>query len=165
MAGIILKKSNEMHNDLCSFFGATSYRRFTLSMTQFINKTHVEGVKTICLFPYCYLFKDRCQKTHINHIRKISNFFKLILFNDFHWFLMTFPGKMSFFQANIKFHDFSRQDWNSMTFPGLYEPWYKFRWRFHWNLFLGFELTRFTIGSDNGLAPNRRQAITWNNDG
>ena len=35
---------------------------------------------------------------------------------------MTFPGKMPFFQANIKFHDFSRQDWNSMTFQGLYEP-------------------------------------------
>ena len=37
---------------------------------------------------------------------------------------MTFPGKMLFFQANIKFNDFSRQDLNSMNFPGLYEPWF-----------------------------------------
>ena len=33
---------------------------------------------------------------------------------------MTFPGKMSFFQANIKFHDFSRQDWNFMTFQSIH---------------------------------------------
>ena len=30
-------------------------------------------------------------------------------FNDLHWFSMTFPGKMPFFQANIKFHDFSKK--------------------------------------------------------
>ena len=35
---------------------------------------------------------------------------------------MIFPGKMSLFQANIEFIDFSGQDLNSMTFPGLYEP-------------------------------------------
>ena len=92
---------------------------------QFINKTHVEGVQTICLFPYCYLFKDRCQKTHDNHIRKISNFFKLVFFNDFHWFSMTFPGKISFFQANIKFHDFSRLVWTMFHFMlfGIYSYW------------------------------------------
>ena len=55
------KKNNKMHNDLPSFFGATSYV-FYYEYDQFINKTHVEGVQTICLFPYCYLFKDRCQK-------------------------------------------------------------------------------------------------------
>ena len=27
------------------------------------------------------------------------------------------------------------------------------------------QLTIFHIGSDNGLAPTRRQAIIWNNDG
>ena len=47
----------------------------------------------------------------------------MTFFNDFHWFSMTFPGKMPFFQVNIKFHDFSSQGLNSMTFPGLCEPW------------------------------------------
>ena len=32
----------------------------------------------------------------------------------------------------------------------------------HWNLFLRVKLT-ITIGLDNGLAPNRRQAIIWTN--
>ena len=41
---------------------------------------------------------------------------------DFHWFSMTFPGKMPFFRVNIKFHDFSSQGLNSMTFSGLCEP-------------------------------------------
>ena len=48
------------------------------------------------------------KKTHDNSIWKIFNFFKLILFNDFHWFTMTFPGKMSF----------SRPTSNSMIFQG-----------------------------------------------
>ena len=38
---------------------------------------------------------------------------------------------------------------------------YGFRLTFHWILFLTFKLT----GADNGLAPTRRQAITWANDG
>ena len=33
---------------------------------------------------------------------------------------------------------------------------FEFRLKFHWSL--------FSIGSDNGLAPNRRQAIIWTND-
>ena len=33
---------------------------------------------------------------------------------------------------------------------------YEFRLKFHSNLF---------FGSDNGLAPTRRQAIMWTNDG
>ena len=56
MAGIILEKSNEMHQDLPSSFGTTSY---TFNYDQFMNKTHVEGLQNICLFPYCYLFKDQ----------------------------------------------------------------------------------------------------------
>ena len=97
-----------------------------------MNKKHiVEGMQNICLFPYCYPFKDHYKKTHDSHIGKISNFFILIFFNDFHWFSMTLPGKMSFIHANIKFHDFSRQDWNSLTFPGLYEPrWWLLATRF-----------------------------------
>ena len=33
------------------------------------------------------------------------------------------------------------------------------------SLFLRFELTIFSTGSDNGLAPTRRQAIIWTSDG
>ena len=46
----------------------------------------------------------------------------ITFFNDFHWFSMTFPGKMPFFQVNIKFNDFSSLGLNSMTFPGLFQP-------------------------------------------
>ena len=44
---------------------------------------------------------------------------------------------------------------------------HEFRLIFHWSLFLRFELTILVqiIGSDNGLAPARRQAIVWTNDG
>ena len=53
---------------------------------------------------------------------KLSLTWHMKFFNDFHWFSMTFPGKLPFFQVNIKFHDFSSQGLNSMTFPGLCEP-------------------------------------------
>ena len=36
---------------------------------------------------------------------------------------------------------------------------------FHWSLFLCVQLKISTIGLDNGLASNRRQAIIWTNDG
>ena len=39
----------------------------------------------------------------------------------------------------------------------------KFRFDFHWNLFPGVQLTISQHGSGNGLAPKRRQAITWIN--
>ena len=55
---------------------------------------------------------------------KLSLTWHMKFFNDFHWFSMTFPGKIQFFQVNIKFHDFSSQGLNSMTFPGLCEPWF-----------------------------------------
>ena len=35
--------------------------------------------------------------------------------------------------------------------------------KFHWSLFLSVQLTTPGIGLDNGLAPNRRQAIIWSN--
>ena len=41
------------------------------------------------------------------------------------WFFFFFPGKIPFFQVNIKFNDFSSQGLNSMTFPGLCEPCYQ----------------------------------------
>ena len=37
--------------------------------------------------------------------------------------------------------------------------------RFHWGLFLRFQLTIFQHCSDNGLVPTRRQAVIWTNDG
>ena len=37
--------------------------------------------------------------------------------------------------------------------------------KFHWSLFLRVQLAISSIGSDNGLAPTRRQAIIWSNDG
>ena len=42
---------------------------------------------------------------------------------------------------------------------------YEFRLKFHWSLFLGVQLTISIIGLENGLAPTRRQAIIWSNDG
>ena len=42
---------------------------------------------------------------------------------------------------------------------------FEFRLKFHWSLFLRDRLTIFHLGSDNGLAPSRRQAIIWTNDG
>ena len=35
--------------------------------------------------------------------------------------------------------------------------------KFHWSLFLPVPLTITSTGLDNGLAPNRRQAIIWAN--
>ena len=113
MAGIILEKSNQVHQDLSSFFGTTSYT-FYYDQFMFMNKTNVEGLQNICLFPYCYLFKDHCQKTHDNHIQKISNFFKLIFFNDFSRQNVIFLGQHEIpwlFRARLNFHDFSRLVW------------------------------------------------------
>ena len=41
----------------------------------------------------------------------------------------------------------------------------KFWLRFHWSLSQGSNYQYSSIGSDNGLAPARRQAIIWTNDG
>ena len=38
-----------------------------------------------------------------------------------------------------------------------------FAYKFHWGLVLRFQLTITSIGLDNSLAPNRRQAISWTN--
>ena len=56
---------------------------------------------------------------------------------------------------------------NGRHFPDAFSwmQMYKFQLRFHWSLFLRVQLTIFSTGSDNGLGPNRRQAIIWSNDG
>ena len=41
----------------------------------------------------------------------------------------------------------------------------EFRLKFQWSLFPRVQLTYSSIGSDIGLAPSRRQAIIWTNDG
>ena len=40
---------------------------------------------------------------------------------------------------------------------------FKFWLKIHWSLFLKVQLTITNIGLDNGLGPNRRQAIIWTN--
>ena len=40
----------------------------------------------------------------------------------------------------------------------------EFKFKFHWNLFPGVQLTISQHGSGNGLALSRREAITWTND-
>ena len=42
---------------------------------------------------------------------------------------------------------------------------FEYRSKLHWGLFLMVQLTISSIGSDNDLAPTRRQAIIWTNDG
>ena len=84
---------------------------------QHMNKTHVEGMQNICLFPYCYLFKLKIvvKRNMIIMYEKYptsSNWYLLMNFTDFQWL----------FQAKC---NFSRPTSNSMTFPGLNEPWIK----------------------------------------
>ena len=55
---------------------------------------HSWKISASTLLLVCNPFKKHCQKTHNNHIWNVSNFFNSIFFNDFHWFSMTFPGKM-----------------------------------------------------------------------
>ena len=40
---------------------------------------------------------------------------------------------------------------------------FEFKIKFHWNMFLESNWQYVGIGSDNGLAPSRRQAIIWTN--
>ena len=42
---------------------------------------------------------------------------------------------------------------------------YKFRIKLYWRLSLWVNWQKYSIGSDNGLAPSRRQAIIWTNGG
>ena len=42
---------------------------------------------------------------------------------------------------------------------------FEFRLKFHWIMFLTVNWQYGSIGSDDGLAPTRRQAIIWTNDG
>ena len=51
--------------------------------------------------------------------------------------------------------------WNGFSWMKMFE----YRLKIHWSLFLRVKLRIFGIGSDNGLAPSRRQAIVWTNEG
>ena len=114
------EKSNEMRNDLSSFFGATSYMCFTMSMTQFINKTHVEVVQTIAYFLIATYLKIVVKRHMIIISEKYptsSNWYFSMTFTDFQWLFQAnviFPGQHQIpwlFKARLKFHDFSRLVW------------------------------------------------------
>ena len=45
----------------------------------------------------------------------------------------------------------------------LWKKMFKFRLKFHWSVFPNSNWQSPSIASDNGLAPNRRQAIIWAN--
>ena len=78
-------------------------------------------------------------------------------------------------------YDVCQQDIDSLTYWGRDEvsgiiqttlsnvfSWIKmfeFRIQFDWSLFPRVQLKQYSIGSDNDLVPNRRQAIIWTNDG
>ena len=63
----------------------------------------------------------------------------------------------------------THRGWDKMTasFQKTFWIWmkmYAFGLKFNWNLFLRVQWTICLIGSDNGLAPSRWQAIIWTND-
>ena len=41
---------------------------------------------------------------------------------------------------------------------------FDFQVKLHWNMFLGSNCQKYSIGFDNGLVPNRQQAIIWSNE-
>ena len=107
------KPTNEHTCQNCKFWQVTSSSAVDTSLQAWF---HQFGLK-------CNDKSDTFNYIIINvFMLKLSLTWHMIFFNDFHWFSMTFPGKMPFFQVNIKFHDFSSQGLNSMTFPGLCEP-------------------------------------------
>ena len=57
-------------------------------------------------------------------------------------------------------HRFAYDTFNKLSWMKMLEFWL----RFHWSLFLRVQLIIIRIGSDNGLALFRRQAIIWTND-
>ena len=77
-------------------------------------------------------------------------------------------GKHASLRHNVLTH------WGRDKIPAIFQTtfsngflWMKmheFQLKFHWSLFLEVKLTIFSTGSDNGLAPTRRQAIIWTND-
>ena len=93
-------KSDNMHPDLPSFLGATSSNILIATHLKIIVERH----RRIIYEKYPYLQIDIFQ-------------WLSLIFKDF-------SRQNAIFQANIKFNDFSRQDLISMTFPGLYEPWF-----------------------------------------
>ena len=56
-------------------------------------------------------------------------------------------------------HHFPGAFWNAFSSMKIYE----FRLRIHWSLFIRSNYQYSSIGSANGLAPTRRQAIIWTN--
>ena len=65
------------------------------------------------------------------------------------------------FEAKMEEMDAIFQTTNSNAFSWMKIC--KFWLKFCWSLFPRVQLTIFSTGSDNGLEPNRRQAIIWTN--
>ena len=73
----------------------------------------------------CKIFANILIATHLKIIAKRQESYKKYSNSSNRYFstaFTDFQGLMQFFQASVKFNDFSRQDLNFMTFPGLYEP-------------------------------------------
>ena len=74
----------------------------------------------------------------------------------------------------LQLNELTKWGWDKFTFCGrhfantiskcifLYQKFWIQSKLFHWGFFFRFQLT-LNLGSDNGLAPNRRQAIIWTN--
>ena len=130
------------------------------------------------LSPYCIYGDDRASNT--SRLREWSQEVRLeaicsevflILFLWFEVFFILF-----FLSSGIRFSssyscDLTHLPLNKMAtisqtiFSDAFS-WMKifvFWLKFHWSLFLRVQLTIAQHGLDNGLAPNRRQAVIWNN--
>ena len=114
MAGIIPETSSEMHQDLPSFFGAMSYIRFTMSMTNLWVKHMWKACKILAYFLIATHLKIIVKRHMIIIYEKYptsSNWYFSMTFTDFQWL----------FQAKCHF---SRPTSNFMTFQGKIEiPW------------------------------------------
>ena len=80
-----------------------------------------------------------------------------------HLYRSNFSGfRNNYIEVETKWLPFRRR-----YFQMLFLEWKmdELRLRFHWSLFLSAQLTHTSIGSDNGLAPTRRQAIIWTSGG
>ena len=85
MAGIILEKSYEVHQDFTSFLWTTSY---TFYYDQFMNKTNVEGLQIFAYFLIATYSKIVAKRRMIIIYEKYPtslNWYFAMTFTDFQW--------------------------------------------------------------------------------
>ena len=97
-----------------------------------------------------------CNTRYINHT-SWSNF-SAIITRTARWRTNKYTRTLSPTQKCLHIADgiFKDISWMKMHY---------FNSRFYWSLFLGFELTILQHWFSYGLAPTRRKAIIWSNDG